>query len=317
MNFKELIPVYEKQPSESYKFKFTVFTPVYNCEKSILKVHESLLSQSFKDFEWLVINDGSTDNSHQVITEIVRTSNLNIHYFNNDVNKHKMSCFFQAINLAQGEFLLPFDGDDECVPNDLEVFNKTYNDTPEELKPKVGAVTVLCEDQHGELVGELFPKDPYYCDTVDAWMSHQIIGEKWGFTKTDVLKSIKINPEMLNIGFVPEGIVWNLVAKSGYLTKCVNQILRIYHTGVEGSIMNTPMSSKNARGVILNCITECNWFFKKYGLKHPVFFLKRIYIILRASKLMNYPLKSYTNSLDPVLLKLIVYFCWPFRSMLK
>tara|TARA_R110002111_G_scaffold110212_5_gene169547 strand:- start:25239 stop:26192 length:954 start_codon:yes stop_codon:yes gene_type:complete len=317
MDFKDLMPFYKKQPSISYKYKFTVFTPVYNCEKSIKKVHESLLNQTFKDFEWLVINDASTDKSHEVITKIIESSPLNIHYVNNIENKHKMSCFIQSIDLAKGEFLLPFDGDDECYTNALETFNSEYEDIPEELKSKVAAVTVQCVDQYGNRVGELFPEDPFYCNTFEAWITKQISGEKWGFTKTDVLRSITINPNMLNYGFIPESIIWNTVARNGFLTKCVNKALRIYHVGVEGSIMNTPMTARSAFGSVLNGLAEYNWFFKKYFFKSPMFFLKSLYVTLRSSTYLDYPLKVYLKSIDSFIVKLLVIVFWPFRSFMK
>lgn len=317
MDFRDLIPKYLEQKPKLYKYRFTVFTPVYNCEKSILRVYESLKNQTFNDFEWLVINDGSTDNSHEVISEILETSKLNINYINNEINKHKMSCFIQAISLAKGEFLLPFDGDDECKPNALEFFNEEYEQTPKDLKEKTGAITVLCENQFGKLIGNEFPESPFYCDTTDAIMKKEIVGEKWGFTKTDVLRGIVINPEITNIGFVPEGIIWNLLAKSGYLTKCVNEILRVYYVGVEGSIMNTALTSKNARGVILNSIAECNWFFEKYFYSRPILFLKRAYLILRVSKLLKYPLKDYLKALDSKFIKIILVVFWPLRFAFK
>lgn len=317
MNFKGLMPVYKKQLPKSYNYKFTVFTPVFNCEKSIKNVHDSLLNQTYKDFEWLVINDASTDKSHEVITKIIETSPLTIHYINNKVNKHKMSCFIQSIGLAQGEFLLPFDGDDECYPNALEIFNNEYESIPEELKFKVAAVTALCEDQYGNRVGESFPEDPFYCNTFEAGIKKQIVGEKWGFTKTEVLKSIAINPEMLNYGFIPEGIIWNTVAGNGFLTKCVNKTLRIYYTDVEGSIMNTPMTSRTAFGTILNGIAINNWFFNTYFFKSPVFFLKSLYVTIRSSKYLDYPLKVYLKSIDSYIIKSLFFALWPFRKLLK
>ena len=317
MNFKELLPVYKNHLQNSYKYRFTIFTPVFNCEKSILKVHESLVNQTFKNFEWLIINDASTDKSHEVITKIIETSPLEIHYINNKVNKHKMSCFIQSIELAQGEFLLPFDGDDECFPNALEIFNKEYDSVPEHLKPKVAAVTGLCVDQYGNRIGDLFPENPFYCNTFEASITKQILGEKWGFTKTDVLKNIKINPEMLNYGFVPEGIIWNTVARNGFLTKCINEILRIYHVGVEGSIMNTSMTSKSAFGTVLNGIAIQNWFFEAYFFKSPIYFLKSLYVTLRSSTYLNYPLSSYLKSFDSYLLKCVVFVLWPFRKLMK
>ena len=95
MNFNALLPFYQEKSPTDYKYKFTVFTPVFNCEKSIERVHNSLLNQTFKDFEWLIINDASTDTSHDVITKIIEASPLNINYVNNLENKHKMSCFIQ------------------------------------------------------------------------------------------------------------------------------------------------------------------------------------------------------------------------------
>src|SRR5690606_29292887 len=252
-----------------------------------------------------------------VITKIIETSPLKIQYINNKVNKHKMSCFIQSIELAQGEFLLPFDGDDECYPNALEVFNKEYEDIPNDLKPKVAAVTVLCEDQFGNRVGDLFPEDEFYCNTFEAGMKNQISGEKWGYTKTDVLSSIYVNPLMLNFGFVPESIIWNTVARNGFLTKCVNKVLRIYYVGVEDSIMNTPMTSKNAFGTVLNGIATNNWFFNSYFLKSPIYFLKSIYITIRSTRYLNYPLKAYLKSIDSYAIKALFFVLWPFRKFMK
>ncbi|SDR77073.1 Glycosyl transferase family 2 [Winogradskyella sediminis] len=317
MNFKDLMPFYKELKPRSYSYRFTVFTPVFNCEKSILKVHESLLNQTFKDFEWLVINDASTDKSHEVITKLVASSPLKVRYINNLENKHKMSCFLQAIALAEGEFLLPFDGDDECYPHALEVFNNEYEGISENLKPKVGAVTVLCNDQYGNLIGEPFPENPLYCHTFEAKLNKQIIGEKWGFTKTDILKDIVVNPDILGRGYIFESIIWNTVARSGFLTKCVNQKLRIYNVGVEGSIMNTAMTSKNAFGPVLNGLSELNWFFKDYFFKSPIYFLKTLYITLRSSTLLNYPLKAYLKAVDLFILKILIVVVWPFRGFMK
>ncbi|MBO3097901.1 glycosyltransferase family 2 protein [Gelidibacter pelagius] len=317
MNFKCLMPLYEKQVPSSYTYKFTVFTPVFNCENSIEKVHDSLLNQTYKNFEWLVINDGSTDRSHDVITEIIEISPLNINYVNNIENKHKMSCFIQSIELARGEFLLPLDGDDECDPNALEVFNNEYEKIPEELKSTVAAVTVHCRDQYGNHIGELFPQDPFYCNTFEARITKQISGEKWGFTKTDVLKGILVSPDILGKGYVPESIIWNTVARNDFLTKCVNRILRVYNVGVEGSIMNTPMSSRSAFGIVLNVMSEINWFFNKNFPRAPIYFFKKLYILLRTSTYLDYPLRVYLRSIDSYIIKLCVLVLWPFRKLMK
>lgn len=314
MNLKNLIPTYNKLVKQTYQYRFTVFTPVFNCEKTIQKVHESLLNQTYKDFEWVIINDGSTDSSHIVIENIVNKSPLNIHYVNNIENQHKMGCFIQAISLANGELLLPFDGDDECLPNALEVFNKEYLSIPSHLKEKVCAVTGLCQDQFGNKIGDIFPKDPYFSNTFKSRAIDGVTGEKWGVTKTNVLKGILVNEEILSKGLIPESLIWHLIAKEGYLTKYINKTLRIYHVGVENSLSSTSID-KRAYGSAIHCIAAFNWFFGTYHIKTPIFFLKNTYVLLRASKHLSYNLRDYLNAIDSKLIKFLILILWPFRKL--
>lgn len=55
-------------------YKFTVFTPCYNGEKTIHRVFESMNAQTYTNWEWIIINDGSTDNSDSVIKELISES---------------------------------------------------------------------------------------------------------------------------------------------------------------------------------------------------------------------------------------------------
>lgn len=314
MNLKDLIPTYKKIADQDYGYKFTVFTPVFNCEKTIQNVHKSLINQTYKNFQWLIINDGSTDNSHHIIEQIVKTSPLDIHYINNSFNQNKMGCFIEAISLAKGEFLLIFDGDDECYPNALEVFHEEYSKIPDHLKDKVCAVTCLCEDQHGNRVGDTFPTDPYYSDPYKLNAIDHIRGEKWGFTKTSVLRGIHINDEIKSKGLIPESLIWNLTSKQGYQTKYINKILRIYHIGVENSLSSTTLK-RRAFGSMVYSIAMFNWFFKNNYFKSPRFFLKYIYVLLRASKYLTYSLQDYLKSIDSKAIRLMITMLWPFRKM--
>lgn len=316
MDIKALIPKYTKTLDKKYKYRFTVFTPVYNCEKSINKVHKSLLNQTYIDFEWLIVNDGSTDNSHKIIEELIENSPLNIIYVNNIKNKHKFSCFIQGVSLAKGELFLTFDGDDECYPNALEVFNREYSNVPEELKDKIVAVTGLCVDQLGNRVGDLFPEEPYYSNTFKSQALDFIVGEKWGFTKTDVLKDITINSQLLNIGYIPESLIWNLIAKQGYITKYINEVLRIYYINVEGSISSSDIN-KVAFGTSINCIARFNWFFKSYFFKSPKYFMKNLYLLLRMSNHVSFKLNDYLKAIDSIIIKIVFIILWPTRIFLK
>lgn len=55
-------------------YKFTVFTPCYNGEKTIHRVFESMNAQTYTNWEWIIINDGSTDDSDNVIKKLIAES---------------------------------------------------------------------------------------------------------------------------------------------------------------------------------------------------------------------------------------------------
>ena len=88
MILKDLIPKYKEQPKHGFEYTFSIFTPVYNREDTLHRVFNSLNAQTFKDFELILINDGSTDNSHHVALDLIKTATFKVNYVNNEVNKH-------------------------------------------------------------------------------------------------------------------------------------------------------------------------------------------------------------------------------------
>ncbi|MBT8266887.1 MAG: glycosyltransferase family 2 protein [Bacteroidia bacterium] len=316
MNFKNLMPEYIPEESKEFKYLFTVFTPVYNCQDTISRVHDSLINQTCKDFEWLIINDGSTDATHDRIKSIQKNTPLNIRYIKNNINQHKMHCFMQAIPLAEGELFLTLDADDECVENALEIFEKEYTNIPNDLKVTIAAVTGICLDQYGALIGSRFPYQPFYSNTFKSNAIYKISGEKWGFTKTNVLRNLKYHNDFISNGFMPEGLIWNLLSKQGYTTKYINTPLRIYHTGLENSISSSGFE-KTALGSATQYIANFNWFFNSYFIKAPIFFLKNLYFLLRISKYLDFNLKTYTTSIDSFVIKFFFVLLWPIRKFLK
>ena len=61
--------------------KFTVFTPTFNRKELLEKLYKSLQKQTFKDFEWLIVDDGSTDGTGEKVKEFLEESKLDIKYF--------------------------------------------------------------------------------------------------------------------------------------------------------------------------------------------------------------------------------------------
>lgn len=209
----------------SYRYLFTVFTPTYNRSSTLPRVYESLKAQTFRDFEWLIVDDGSTDNTRQIVETWETEANFPIRYIH-QTNQGKPAAYNRAVAEAEGELFLFIDSDDRCFPQALERLKYHWDSIPAEQRENFSAVTALCQDQHGRLCGEKFAQDVLDSDSIEMYMKGRMIGEKWGFQRTDVLREFPF-PQLAGEKFVPESVVWLAISRK-YRTRFVNEILRVY-----------------------------------------------------------------------------------------
>ena len=230
------------------QYAFTVFTPTYNRAKTIHRVYESLCAQTFRDFEWLIVDDGSTDNTRELITRWQVDATFPIRYIYQQ-NQHKKVAHNCAIQAARGELFLSLDSDDACKPNALECLWWHWQAIPALERQQYSAVTALCEDETGKLVGSHFPTEAGKAwldsDSVELSFRYRVKGEKWGFQRTDVLREYPFPCDGIQ-GLVPENIVWEAIA-THYKTRFVNESLRIYHAGSD-QITRTVRPDQHALG---------------------------------------------------------------------
>src|SRR5690242_1761960 len=158
---------------------FTVFTPTYNRAHTIHRVFESLRTQTFREFEWLVIDDGSSDGTTELMKAWRRNADFPIRYI---VQSHagKHVAHNRALDEARGKFLVVLDSDDACVPTALERMLYHWNTIPAERRPQFSGVAGLCCDQSGVIVGDRFPSEPLDISLREQHYVYRIRGEKWG-----------------------------------------------------------------------------------------------------------------------------------------
>lgn len=208
---------------------FTVFTPTYNRAHTLHRVYECLCLQTFKNFEWLIVDDGSTDNTAELVSGWMQSSRIIIRYIKQN-NQGKHVAFNLGVINANGELFVPLDSDDTCIPQALDRFNQRWNSIPKELRQAFSGITCLCKDELGSIVGGQLPADVidgHFTDTITK-LNRQ--GEMWGFHRTDILRDFPF-PVYPGERFVPEGLVWNRIAKK-YKTRFINEPLRdYYHSG--------------------------------------------------------------------------------------
>ena len=237
---------------QEQSFIFTIFTPTYNRAKTLHRVYHSLCQQTFRDFEWLVVDDGSTDNTRELIAQWQIQADFPIRYYYQQ-NQHKKVAHNTGIHLARGELFLTLDSDDSCKAHALECFWQHWQAIPANQRQYFSAVTALCEKESGEIVGKPFPAELnggwIDSDSIEMAYRYGMKGEKWGFQRTDVLRQYPFTQTDI-AGLIPENVVWEKIAEH-YKTRFVNEALRVYHDGDDQVIRAKPQ--QNALGHAIAC----------------------------------------------------------------
>ena len=296
-------------------YLFTVFTPVFNRVKTIDRVYESLCNQTIKDFEWIIIDDGSTDDLYRKkIRKYIEDEKIAIKYFYQE-NSGKHVAFFEAIKIASSTFFLTLDSDDEYLPNTLEIFKAAWSEIPDNLKSNFCSVTGLCVNQYGETVGTRFPEDIFDSNSIESHYKYRIKGEKCGFSLTKILKNFSFpNDDSTNRQYVGEGVFWNELSKE-YKTRYINKIVRIYYIEEKDSLMTFNLSDKNAEG---------NIFYYSYKLNNdinyfryaPLYFLYYGVMLAKFSSMKNKKFLDTYKNLAPVISKIIFVIAFPISFLL-
>ena len=222
-------------------FTFTVFTPTFDRRHLLGRVYRSLCSQTFLDFEWLIVDDGSSDDTETLVREWVNEGRLAIHYvFQSNQGKHR--AHNRAIEFARGRFFAVLDSDDALVPNALERLLHHWNAIPAARQDQYSGVTCLCSDETGGIVGRPFPEAVLDCRHFEADTVYGASGEKWGFHRTAILRQFPF-PEIESERYCPEGLVWNRIARV-FKMRHVNEPLRMYYRHDHGitSVMDTALA---------------------------------------------------------------------------
>lgn len=206
----------------NYRYKFTVFTPSYNRAGLLDRLYNSLAEQTFKDFEWLIVDDGSKDNTEEVVKGYQAEGRVNIRYIKKE-NGGKHTAVKLGVEEAQGELFLMIDSDDLMTVNGLEGF---YNEWEKiEDKESFASVCCVCRDTKGRTIGNKFPEEVIDSNSMEIREKYGVIGDKAAFTRTEVYREFPF-PVFEGERFITEAVVDDLVAQK-YKTRFVNKIFCI------------------------------------------------------------------------------------------
>lgn len=260
------------------RYFFSVITPTFNRAHTLERAYLSLCDQSFQDFEWLIIDDGSTDNTAELVAAWQQQASFPIRY-QWQPNQHKKAAFNRGVRMAEGRFVVVLDSDDALDTNALFAMHRVWLDIPAADHGRFASVTGLCARPDGRVVGDMFPRDVFDTTAIDIALRYHVRGEKFGCTRTDLLQRFTYPEDIA--GFVPESLVWRAIARAGYKSRCVNQVFRVYHDNPQSLSGQSFDPVSQAAGLCLlarDTLVEClPWFrfspleFFKAGVRYNRF----------------------------------------------
>lgn len=109
----------------------SIFTPVYNTFEKFLRCHDSVISQSYSDWEWIILDDSPNDDNYNYITNIIKNDNRIKVYKSNRQDGFIGSTKKQAASLCNGTYLLELDHDDELHHLALEYVVSSFKKYPD------------------------------------------------------------------------------------------------------------------------------------------------------------------------------------------
>lgn len=205
----------------------SIFTPTYNRAHTIERVWKSLKNQTVKPLEWIVIDDGSTDDIESKIDSYISENLFRITFLKFRQNQGKHIAINKAVELAEGEFFVIADSDDEFKSDTLEFFLATWNTIPIAEKDSFCGIRVCCEDQFGNRISDNLPRTPIDLTMTEAFYKYKFRNESWCMIKTKLHRQYKFPVEHLG-SYYPEGIIWKRISTNTKI-RFVNDIKRIYY----------------------------------------------------------------------------------------
>lgn len=219
------------------KPKFSIIVPVYNTEKYVKRCLDSINSQSFKDYEVIIINDGSTDNSSDIISKypykIINQENQGLSMARNN-----------GVKDASGEYLIFLDSDDYIEKDLLKEINNSLSNKPDLVRYQIKEVF----DNKSDINYEEIPFDNK--NGVEAFKlitNYHFVENAWAYAikREFYLKekfSFKKGTYHEDFGLIPLVIIKSKIVNS------INYVGYCYYQR-EGSIMNSSDYSKTKKKV--------------------------------------------------------------------
>ena len=279
----------------------TIFTPTYNRAYLLPQLYESLCRQTVKDFEWLIIDDGSVDNTKELVNSWIAANEIKIKYAYKE-NGGMHTGHNLAYELIQTPFNVCIDSDDFMPDDAVEIIIKETQELPLHFAGIIG----LDSDKTGTIIGTTIPEHLTSCKLNELYTKHGVLGDKKMVYRTAIMQHYPPYPEFKGEKFVPLDYKCLLIDQD-YDLKPINKVLCIVEYQLDGSSMNIlKQYRKNPRGFAFSRISRI-----KYGSTFKERFKNAIHLVSSALFVNDFSLLKNTGS------SMQVFFAIPLGLLLN
>ena len=292
------------------KHLFTVFTPTHNRAHLIGRLYESLKRQTCKDFVWQIIDDGSTDNTSQVVQQFISEGIIDIDYHFIE-NGYLYLASRLSSQITNTRYIIRQDDDDIFTDNALARFLEEWEKIEKESIRDIGEIRALSIREDGKISGAYQPKigqpsvDTTYlkvqlrketqlenisCWKVEIWKKlFEIDENKWLFDK---------------VNYISDSIFWlrmSRLCKSRYIF----EPLRVYYD-TQISLSHSFKTKQHLTNRIFGCYNELNEN-RDYYFSYPRYFLLRFVVYEIFGIKLKLPIKKLVSTLESPICKLLFF----------
>jgi len=215
-------------------YKFSIITPTLNRSKYLPRVYNSLCKQGITDFEWIIVDDGSTDNTKDTALSFEKLFEIKYLY---KENAGKPSAMNYGIQNADSYISLSLDDDDILCPNTLKDAWEYFDMDTKTFKNNCVCLSGLSIYENGDIIGHKFPHDYYVSDHIRYVKNQNILGDKCDFFLTEIYRKFPF-PLINNDRQIAPGII-NIQVSFIY------KILYINHVFQQKEFLEGGLSTQN------------------------------------------------------------------------
>jgi len=201
---------------------FTIHTPTYKRVAYLTRLWEALCNQTYKDFEWIVADDGSDDGTLELLINLKKRSPFPVTIIAASKRVGKTTLDNRAIKSAKGRIFIWNDSDDFLLPGALDLIYNAWNAIPLSERAGYCGITALCEE-NGHIVSSPLPfSGPFDSTWSDLRYRHKVTGDMLYACRTDILRSY-LPPEV--DFYVAEGSFWAPIGAK-YKTRILDKVVQ-------------------------------------------------------------------------------------------